>query len=80
MCVYKNVHIQWLQISSMIQFLLYPCLNPGLRGAPGYSLEQAHYLPIEMDSLIGELVMLSLKINRTDYFHINIGFNGLFKM
>ncbi|XP_053176426.1 neurobeachin isoform X4 [Scomber japonicus] len=24
----------------------------GLRGAPGYSLEQAHYLPIEMDSLI----------------------------
>ncbi|KTF81853.1 hypothetical protein cypCar_00013911, partial [Cyprinus carpio] len=24
----------------------------GLRGAPGYSLEQAHHLPIEMDSLI----------------------------
>lgn len=30
-------------------------LNPsGLRGAPGYSLEQAHHLPIEMDPLIGE--------------------------
>lgn len=26
----------------------------GLRGAPGYSLEQAHHLPIEMDSLVGE--------------------------
>ncbi|XP_053728341.1 neurobeachin isoform X6 [Synchiropus splendidus] len=26
--------------------------NVGLRGAPGYSLEQAHHLPIEMDSLI----------------------------
>lgn len=26
----------------------------GLRGAPGYSLEQAHHLPIEMDPLIGE--------------------------
>lgn len=25
----------------------------GLRGAPGYSLDQAHHLPIEMDSLIG---------------------------
>ncbi|KAI4890068.1 hypothetical protein NFI96_001295 [Prochilodus magdalenae] len=25
----------------------------GLRGAPGYSLEQAHHLPIEMDPLIG---------------------------
>ncbi|XP_028274602.1 neurobeachin isoform X4 [Parambassis ranga] len=24
----------------------------GLRGAPGYSLEQAHHLPIEMDSLV----------------------------
>lgn len=26
----------------------------GLRGAPGYSLEQAHHLPIEMDPLIGQ--------------------------
>lgn len=25
----------------------------GLRGAPGYSLDQAHHLPIEMDPLIG---------------------------
>lgn len=29
-------------------------LSPGLRGAPGYSLEQAHHLPIEMDPLVGE--------------------------
>ncbi|KAG7263313.1 hypothetical protein CRUP_012286 [Coryphaenoides rupestris] len=28
--------------------------RPGLRGAPGYSLEQAHHLPIEMDPLIGD--------------------------
>ncbi|CDR18553.1 unnamed protein product [Oncorhynchus mykiss] len=28
------------------------CVFPGLRGAPGYSLEQAHHLPIEMDPLI----------------------------
>ncbi len=28
----------------------------GLRGAPGYSLEQSHHLPIEMDSLIGEFL------------------------
>lgn len=27
----------------------------GLRGAPGYSLDQAHHLPIEMDPLIGML-------------------------
>ncbi|XP_037325209.2 neurobeachin isoform X1 [Pungitius pungitius] len=26
--------------------------NVGLRGAPGYSLEQAYHLPIEMDSLV----------------------------
>ncbi|KAL4838323.1 hypothetical protein H8958_009003 [Nasalis larvatus] len=26
----------------------------GLRGAPGYSLDQAHHLPIEMDPLIGD--------------------------
>ena len=32
-------------------FTLYPS---GLRGAPGYSLEQAHHLPIEMDPLIGQ--------------------------
>lgn len=31
-----------------------PLILPGLRGAPGYSLEQAHHLPIEMDPLIGE--------------------------
>lgn len=29
-------------------------LPAGLRGAPGYSLEQAHHLPIEMDPLIGD--------------------------
>lgn len=29
-------------------------IQSGLRGAPGYSLEQAHHLPIEMDPLIGE--------------------------
>lgn len=34
------------------------CCNPGLRGAPGYSLEQAHHLPIEMDSLVGERTSL----------------------
>ncbi|XP_041115991.1 neurobeachin a [Polyodon spathula] len=28
------------------------CVCAGLRGAPGYSLEQAHHLPIEMDPLI----------------------------
>lgn len=26
-----------------------------MRGAPGYSLDQAHHLPIEMDPLIGML-------------------------
>ena len=31
----------------------------GLRGAPGYSLEQAHHLPIEMDPLIGQCTKLS---------------------
>lgn len=30
---------------------------PGLRGAPGYSLEQAHHLPIEMDPLIGQCIL-----------------------
>ncbi|XP_061638780.1 neurobeachin isoform X3 [Phyllopteryx taeniolatus] len=30
----------------------------GLRGAPGYSLEQAHHLPIEMDPLIGKLTQI----------------------
>ncbi|XP_076833149.1 neurobeachin-like isoform X3 [Brachyhypopomus gauderio] len=46
----------------------------GLRGAPGYSLEQAHHLPIEMDSLIAnnagtskrqitDLVNQSIQIN-----------------
>lgn len=30
----------------------------GLRGAPGYSLDQAHHLPIEMDPLIGMLIYL----------------------
>lgn len=54
MCVCKNAHVHWLQIASVIYFLMYPCLNPGLRGAPGYSLEQAHHLPIEMDTLVGE--------------------------
>lgn len=31
----------------------------GLRGAPGYSLEQAHHLPIEMDPLIGQCTEIS---------------------
>uniref|UniRef100_UPI00398ECBAA neurobeachin a n=1 Tax=Pristiophorus japonicus TaxID=55135 RepID=UPI00398ECBAA len=31
----------------------------GLRGAPGYSLEQAHHLPIEMDPLIVRNVQIS---------------------
>lgn len=54
LCVCKNAHVHWLQIASVISLLMYPCLNPGLRGAPGYSLEQAHHLPIEMDTLVGE--------------------------
>lgn len=36
-----------------VHFCLFYPLS-GLRGAPGYSLEQAHHLPIEMDPLIGE--------------------------
>ncbi|MGH0141932.1 UNVERIFIED_CONTAM: hypothetical protein FKN15_043101 [Acipenser sinensis] len=32
--------------------------DTGLRGAPGYSLEQAHHLPIEMDPLIGKLTQI----------------------
>lgn len=35
----------------------------GLRGAPGYSLEQAHHLPIEMDPLIGEHTFTENPIN-----------------
>lgn len=35
----------------------------GLRGAPGYSLEQAHHLPIEMDPLIGEHAFTENPIN-----------------
>lgn len=34
----------------------------GLRGAPGYSLDQAHHLPIEMDPLIGKLIYLLLSV------------------
>lgn len=45
-CVYKYPVV--------CEGFLYPYLSPGLRGAPGYSLEQAHHLPIEMDSLVGE--------------------------
>lgn len=50
--VYK--HVRRLQTASLTQFCMYSCLNGGLRGAPGYSLDQAHHLPIEMDSLVGE--------------------------
>lgn len=35
----------------------------GLRGAPGYSLEQAHHLPIEMDPLIGEY-LIALRVTQ----------------
>lgn len=35
----------------------------GLRGAPGYSLDQAHHLPIEMDPLIGMLIYLLLSVS-----------------
>lgn len=45
-CAYK-----YALISESFAYLY---LSPGLRGAPGYSLEQAHHLPIEMDSLVGE--------------------------
>lgn len=36
-----------------------PFVPSGLRGAPGYSLEQAHHLPIEMDPLIGQCTTIS---------------------
>uniref|UniRef100_A0A3B4UDY1 Neurobeachin n=1 Tax=Seriola dumerili TaxID=41447 RepID=A0A3B4UDY1_SERDU len=36
----------------------------GLRGAPGYSLEQAHHLPIEMDSLVAS----ANKTDTTDFY------------
>lgn len=38
----------------------------GLRGAPGYSLEQAHHLPIEMDPLIGEHTFAENPINAAE--------------
>lgn len=41
----------------------------GLRGAPGYSLEQAHHLPIEMDSVIGEYKWYYMK-NKNSLFYI----------
>lgn len=36
--------------------------SSGLRGAPGYSLDQAHHLPIEMDPLIGMLTYPLLSV------------------
>ena len=49
----------WVYSSPSYVIYIYDCNNwlfypLGLRGAPGYSLEQAHHLPIEMDPLIGQ--------------------------
>lgn len=55
MCVFVRM---CLRVINFFFFIL-----SGLRGAPGYSLEQAHHLPIEMDPLIGEHTFTENPIN-----------------
>lgn len=50
--VFGNNGSGWFDVFLISLLCVCVCVA-GLRGAPGYSLDQAHHLPIEMDSLIG---------------------------
>lgn len=79
------VHVRWhvsIHPAVCYDVCMYGCvstavcnvwsLNPsGLRGAPGYSLEQAHHLPIEMDPLIGQCTQI-LTSDNTGHVSMNV--------